>query len=150
MHPTLGYTPYTSTHLHGSPSLPQYDGYASDVTNPGQYKDYHYPNIQDARTLWYHDHGVSHTAENVYMGLAAQYVIHDDKELALSIPHGVYDVPLIINDVMFQPDGSLLFDNHDGSGMWGDVILANGTPSVTRVMYMRTPTINMTITFARR
>ncbi|MDX6378653.1 MAG: hypothetical protein QOE98_2956, partial [Gaiellaceae bacterium] len=43
-HPTLGFTPWTSVHLHGSPSLPQYDGYASDITFPGQYKDYHYPN----------------------------------------------------------------------------------------------------------
>ena len=34
-HPTLGYTPFTSVHLHGSASLPQYDGYASDVTYPG-------------------------------------------------------------------------------------------------------------------
>src|SRR5215211_749000 len=31
-HPTLGYEPRTSTHLHGSASLPQFDGYASDVT----------------------------------------------------------------------------------------------------------------------
>src|SRR4051812_25096935 len=37
-HPVLQYTPWTSVHLHGSPSLPQYDGYASDITNPGQYK----------------------------------------------------------------------------------------------------------------
>jgi spore coat protein A, manganese oxidase len=43
-HPTLGYRPYTSTHLHGSPSLPQYDGYANDITDPGQFKDYRYPN----------------------------------------------------------------------------------------------------------
>ena len=53
-----------STHLHGSASLPQYDGYASDLTMPGQVKTYHYPNIQDARTLWYHDHGVGITAQN--------------------------------------------------------------------------------------
>jgi spore coat protein A, manganese oxidase len=51
-HPTLGYVPWTSTHLHGSPSLPQYDGYASDITNPGQFKDYHYPDDEPARTLW--------------------------------------------------------------------------------------------------
>ena len=68
LHPTLGYTPYTSTHLHGSASLPEYDGYASDITQPGQCKDYHYPNIQDARTLWYHDHGVGITAQNAYLG----------------------------------------------------------------------------------
>ena len=77
-HRTLGYTPWTSTHLHGSASLPQYDGYASDVTQPGQWKNYHYPNFQDARTLWYHDHGVHHTAENAYMGLAGMYIMHDD------------------------------------------------------------------------
>ncbi len=52
-HPDLRYKPWTSVHLHGSASLPQYDGYASDITNPGEYKDYRYPNSQDARTLWY-------------------------------------------------------------------------------------------------
>ena len=41
--PDLDYTPWTSVHLHGSASLPQYDGYASDITNPGL-KDYLYPN----------------------------------------------------------------------------------------------------------
>ena len=85
-HPTLRYTPWTSVHLHGSASLPQYDGYASDITNPGQYKDYHYPNCQPARTLWYHDHGVHHTAENVYMGLAAQYHLHDPLERLAADP----------------------------------------------------------------
>ena len=127
-HPTLNYTPWTSVHLHGSPSDPQYDGYASDVTNPGQYKDYHYPNTEAGRTIWYHDHGVSHTAENVYMGLAAQYHILDPQEETLPIPHGEFEVPLIIGDVMFAATGSLLFDNHDGSGMYGDVILVNGRP----------------------
>ena len=65
------------SHLHGSASLPEYDGYASDVREPDLYKDYRYPNIQDARTLWYHDHGVHETASNAYMGLAAQYLLHD-------------------------------------------------------------------------
>ena len=104
-HPTLNYTPWTSVHLHGSPSDPQYDGYASDVTNPGQYKDYHYPNTQTGRTIWYHDHGVSHTAENVYMGLAAQYHVIDPAEKSLPIPHGEFEVPLIIGDAMFAADG---------------------------------------------
>ncbi|HKH11661.1 MAG TPA: multicopper oxidase domain-containing protein, partial [Rubrobacter sp.] len=75
------YKPWTSVHLHGSDSLPQYDGYASDITNPGEFKDYHYPNDQPSRTLWYHDHGVHHTAENAYMGLAAQYNLHDEQEM---------------------------------------------------------------------
>jgi spore coat protein A, manganese oxidase len=127
-HPTLAYQPWTSVHLHGSASLPQYDGYASDVTNPGQYKDYRYPNVQDARTLWYHDHGYHHTAENVYQGLVAQYHLEDDLELALGLPHGEFDVPLVIGDVMFNKNGSLLFSLDDNSGMWGDVVLVNGRP----------------------
>lgn len=51
-HPVLGYPQWTSVYLHGSPSAPPYDGYASDISNPGQYKDYRYPNNQPARTLW--------------------------------------------------------------------------------------------------
>ena len=100
-HPQLRYNVWTSTHLHGSASLPQYDGYASDITGLVQYKDYHYPNFQNARTLWYHDHGVHITAPNAYMGLAAFYIMNDDHELGLPIPHGEYDVPLVLRDAMF-------------------------------------------------
>jgi len=125
-HPTLGYTPFTSVHLHGSASLPQYDGYASDVTYPGSWKDYRYPNFQDARTLWYHDHGVHHTASNVFMGLAGMYRMHDALEQSLPIPKGRYDVPLIISDTMFDNRGQLLFNDNDHSGAFGDVILVNG------------------------
>jgi FtsP/CotA-like multicopper oxidase with cupredoxin domain len=128
VHPVLGYRPYTSTHLHGSASLPEYDGYTSDVTQPGQWKNYHYPNIQDARTLWYHDHAVGITAQNAYFGLAAQYHLHDANEQALGLPSGDYDVPLIIRDAMFAADGSLIFDDRDHSGLFGDVILVNGKP----------------------
>jgi spore coat protein A len=87
-HPDQLYTSTTSVHLHGSASLPQFDGYASDTTATGHFKDYHYPNLQDARTLWYHDHGIHHTANNAYMGLPAQYHLHDDLERRLGIPVG--------------------------------------------------------------
>ena len=106
-HPTLAYVPSTSTHLHGSASLPQFDGYANDVTLPGQWKDYRYPNNQAARTLWYHDHGVHHTSENVYSGLAAQYHLIDPAETLPIFPGG-FDVPLTITDAMFAADGSLM------------------------------------------
>lgn len=127
-HPTLGYVPWTSTHLHGMPSKPQYDGYAGDISMPGQWKDYVYPNSCSARTLWYHDHGVHHTAENVYMGLAGQYQLSDAVEASLPIPKGRYDVPLILGDVAFAEDGSLLWDDNTHSGLYGDVILVNGRP----------------------
>jgi spore coat protein A, manganese oxidase len=128
VHPTLGYEPWTSVHLHGSASLPQFDGYASDITRPGEFKDYHYPNFQRARTLWYHDHGIHHTAENAYHGCAAQYHLHDPVEQALPIPQGRYDVPLVLSDALFNSDGSLLFTLEDDAGLWGDVIMVNGRP----------------------
>ena len=127
-HEGWDYTPWTSTHLHGSASLPEYDGYASDVTKPGQWKNYKYPNFQDARTLWYHDHGVHHTAENAYMGLAGMYIMHDSAERALNLPRGAYDVPLILKDAMFHRTGRLLADTNSDSGIYGDVIMVNGVP----------------------
>jgi spore coat protein A, manganese oxidase len=138
-HPTLGYVPWTSTHLHGSPSKPQYDGYAGDLTQPGEWKNYQYPNNCTPRTLWYHDHGVHHTAENVYMGLAAQYHVVDSAlEEQLGIPRynpelptahpAQYEAPLILSDVMFSRSGQLMWDDEGHSGVYGDVILVNGVP----------------------
>jgi len=125
----------TSTHLHGSASLPQYDGYASDLTFPGQVKKYFYPNSQDARTLWYHDHGVHHTSQNAYNGLAGLYILHDEEEAGLGIPTGApgspsapYDVPMIVRDAMFATDGSFIYDDNSESGVYGDVPLVNGVP----------------------
>jgi FtsP/CotA-like multicopper oxidase with cupredoxin domain len=125
VHPDWGYPVDTSCHLHGSASLPEYDGYANDVTHPGYKKVYHYPNFQPARTLWYHDHGVHHTAQNAYSGLAAQYHLHDPAEREL-LPQGEFDVPLVVTDAMFARNGHLAYDDSSHSGLWGDVILVNG------------------------
>jgi FtsP/CotA-like multicopper oxidase with cupredoxin domain len=127
IHPTFGYEVGTSVHLHGSASLPQYDGYANDVTGPGQHKDYWYPNHQGPRTLWYHDHGVHQTAQNVYSGLVAQYHLQNGWEKE-NLPQGAYDVPLTVSDAMFAKDGSLAFMDRDHSGLWGDVVMVNGVP----------------------
>lgn len=54
-----------SVHLHGMASLPQYDGWAEDITPVGYYKDYVYPNNR-AATLWYHDHAIHQTSFHVY------------------------------------------------------------------------------------
>jgi FtsP/CotA-like multicopper oxidase with cupredoxin domain len=127
VHPQWNYPFTTSLHLHGSASSPQYDGYADDLTYPGQYKDYWYPNFQEARTLWYHDHAVHHTAKNAYSGLAAQYHLHD-RVHERDLPAGAYDVGVTISDAMFSADGKLAWDDHENSGLWGDVILVNGQP----------------------
>ncbi len=77
------------------------------ATSPvaGWFKDYRYPNSQAARTLWYHDHGVHHTAQNAYAGLYAQYHLHDQAEQEL-LPQGEYDVPLMVCDALFTTAAS--------------------------------------------
>ena len=129
-HPGLtppGRTIRTSTHLHGSASLPQYDGYADDVASPSQYKSYKYPNWQSARTMWYHDHGVHYTGQQVYAGLASQYHLHDPFERA-QLPQGEFDVPILLSDAAFDAAGQLSYNDNTTSGLWGDVILVNGVP----------------------
>jgi spore coat protein A len=117
----------TVTHLHGSASLPQYDGYANDKTYPGQVKTYKYPNWQQARTLWYHDHNHLDTAQNVFSGIAAQYHLSDPYERA-QLPQGEFDVPLIVSDMSFNADGSPAFDDSQHVGFMGDTVLVNGIP----------------------
>lgn len=117
----------TSVHLHGMAALPQYDGYAEDLTRPGYYKDYIYPNNR-AALLWYHDHALGHTARNTFMGLAGMYIVQDQTELNLPLPKGRYDVPLCLQDKLFDAKGQLEYDNRGFKGVNGDVILINGVP----------------------
>ncbi|CAN5429774.1 multicopper oxidase family protein [soil metagenome] len=117
----------TVTHLHGSASLPQYDGYANDFTPPACVKTYQYPNWQNARTLWYHDHNHHNTALNVYSGLAAFYPLTDSYEQA-QLPQGEYDVPLMVSDALFDANGNVVYADNEHLGLWGDIILVNGVP----------------------
>ncbi|MGI8680703.1 MAG: multicopper oxidase domain-containing protein [Mycobacteriales bacterium] len=138
VHPLFGHDFETSTHLHGSASLPQYDGYANDVTAVGSYKEYEYPNFQGARTLWYHDRAVDHTSQNVYSGLLAQYHLYDEFERG-QLPRDEFDVPLVLTDALFAGDGSLSFQDQNHAGLYGDVIVVNGvawpTMKVKRRVY---------------
>lgn len=43
-----------SVHVHGQYNRAPFDGWAADYATTGQYKDYYYPNTQNARTIWYH------------------------------------------------------------------------------------------------
>lgn len=121
----------SAVHLHGSNTRAPFDGWAEDLINPGQYKDYYYPNVQNARTLWYHDHAMDHTAENAYFGQAGFYIIHDPEELAIpNLPQGNYDIPLGLSAKRYNSDGSLWSPDANGetTSVYGDVIHVNGQP----------------------
>jgi spore coat protein A len=128
-------------HLHGIKTLPESDGYPEAWFTPGFTKVgpgftnqiYTYPNDQRATTLWYHDHALGITRLNVYSGLAGFYLIRDSAEDALNLPKGRYEIPLIIQDKSFNPDGSLLYptDTTSTQEVWvpeffGETVLVNG------------------------
>ena len=115
----------TSVHNHGAHTSPESDGFPTDYVHPGTEKVYVYPNSQIAAPLWYHDHVMHDTSRNVYMGLAAAYLLGDDVEDALNLPSGDYDIPCLIMDRLFNADGSFDFqDSHNNE--IGDTFLVNG------------------------
>ena len=120
-----------SMHLHGSPSQPIFDGHPDDLTPVGQSKTYKFPNSQEARTLWYHDHAMHQTAQHVYKGLAGFFLQEpapaDVAEYGLdALPSGKYDVPLMIGDMQFRADGSVAYDDGGHDSLWGNVNVVNG------------------------
>ena len=100
------------THLHGGVVPPEADGYPEAWFTSGQQDEYFYPNIQRGSTLWYHDHSLGITRLNVQAGLAAFYLLRDDEEDALiaqGLPSGDFEIPIVIQDRMFDADGALFY-----------------------------------------
>ena len=114
-------------HLHGSPTHSPWDGWAADTLQPGQYKDYYYPNNQ-AGPLWYHDHVDGATAPDCYYGQVGVYIIYDPAEDALGLPMGDYDVPLSLTDAAYQSNGDLASPTSSDLNFFGDIIQVNGQP----------------------
>ena len=83
-------------------------------------------------TLWYHDHRVDHTAENVYKGLAGMsFAFNDfdtgDENTGFRFPSfPQFDIPLVLTDKLFTPEGELCFDAFGFDGLIGDKYVVNG------------------------
>jgi len=120
------------THVHGARVPAGADGYPEDWYTSGHSALYHYPNGQDAATLWYHDHAMGITRLNVYAGLVGAFIVRDAEEQALNLPSGNYDIPLILCDRLIAQDGQLYYPvSDDPSAPWvmqcnGNLPLCNG------------------------
>ncbi|MGM9470452.1 multicopper oxidase family protein [Pseudarthrobacter sp. YS3] len=120
--------PRTSTHLHGGNTRPGSDGHPELVFYPGRSFTYSYDNNQDAAGLWYHDHALGITRLNVYAGLAGGYVLRDtlgsgiDTGDGTYLPSPPYEVPLVVQDRMFNPDGTFAYPPN------AELTLSDGTP----------------------
>jgi spore coat protein A len=122
----------TVVHVHGARVASESDGYPEDWYTPGHSALYHYPNRQDAATLWYHDHAMGIERLNQYAGLLGVFLIRDEVENALRLPSGPYEVPLVLCDRSFDAEGQLVYPTSgDPSAPWvpefyGDSHLVNG------------------------
>jgi spore coat protein A len=131
--PGMEHDPETrvSTHVHGArvPSIS--DGYPEDWFGPDKSRLSYYPNQQDATALWVHDHAMGTGRFNIFAGLMGWYLIRDEFEDKLNLPSGKYELPLLIYDRSFTPQGQLYYPNPPDEGAWaqeylGDAMLVNG------------------------
>lgn len=132
------------THLHGGEVQSIFDGHpdawftvGENIKGPAFVTSrYNYPNKQLPTTLWYHDHALGITRLNVLMGLAGFYLLRDPNDpLENILPKGKYEIPLVIQDRSFNPDGSFFFPNAGINPgfhpywvpeFFGDTIMVNG------------------------
>jgi FtsP/CotA-like multicopper oxidase with cupredoxin domain len=142
-------------HLHNAHTPTESDGFPLDYVNsindptpisPRGFKDHHYLNVyagfvaandsvgnpaEALGSLWYHDHHIDFTAQNVYKGMFGPYLLFDDKDTGnettgLRLPSGKYDVPVFFNDFLLDADFQLVFDLFNLDGILGDRFTANG------------------------
>jgi spore coat protein A, manganese oxidase len=118
----------TVVHLHGGVTRPDSDGFPTDTIAPGEIRRYEYGNSGPPATLWYHDHHWRDTGRNLNMGLAGFYLLEGGSAVEEQLPHGPYDVPLMLQDRSFGADGELLYDHERHHGVAGSVMLVNGAP----------------------
>ena len=138
---TNSLTETTTLHWHGMHLPARMDGGPHQMIQPGTTWSPRWTVDQPAATLWYHPHLDGRTAQQVYRGLAGMFIIDDPAADALPLPHayGRDDLPLIVQDKLFTPDGQL--DEHprgiSNTGLLGDTILVNGTLAPYRTVTTR-------------
>src|SRR5215472_15124582 len=139
--------PSVTTHLHNGHTPSESDGDPCDFFEIGHFYDQHYPNIlagslsdhqpggdinESLSTLWYHDHRVDFTSQNVYKGLFGFYLLFNQLDsgyetTGFRLPSGNFDVPMVFSDKVFDSNSGLLaFDLFNLDGILGDKFLVNG------------------------
>lgn len=125
-------------HLHGAETPSFSDGDPNSWFTPHEKitgatyvtNKYVYPNMQQATTLWYHDHVAGETRLNIFAGLSGFYLIKGEPESSVSppLPQGNFEVELAISDRQFDTYGQLFFP--DGNPLTAGLNGPPGNPDI--------------------
>ena len=126
IHLANGLSQETITHWHGLVLDDRNDGHPRFAIPPDGAYDYRFTVNQRAAMNWYHPHPHMLTGEQVAMGLAGAFLVTDAEEIALGLPSGAYEVPLVVRDASFDRNGNLEYRPKSG-GFLGNTPLLNGT-----------------------
>jgi FtsP/CotA-like multicopper oxidase with cupredoxin domain len=121
------------THWHGLHVPADVDGHPSYAINPGQTFVYEFELVNRACMAIYHPHPHEATASEVYYGLAGGIIVNDEEEAALGLPSGEFEIPVVIQDRLFDANNQLIYapTMHGRMfGFYGNRILVNGHPEL--------------------
>jgi FtsP/CotA-like multicopper oxidase with cupredoxin domain len=122
-------------HFHGLHVPAIMDGHPRYVIPQGQSYLYEFEIKNRAGTYWYHPHPHGRTGPQVYRGLAGLFLVTDEEEQAAGLPDGEYDVPLVLQDRIFNMGNQLIYTSghmmEQMAGFLGDLIMVNGMPDFT-------------------
>ncbi len=121
----------TVVHWHGLLIPSDRDGAPHDHIVTGETWRRVLPIDQAETTAWYHPHPYRDTARQVYFGLAGLVLIEDGTGARLGLPrtYGVDDLPLVLQDRLFDEAGDLVYPSGPMTlmqGARGNTIIVNG------------------------
>jgi len=122
----------TTVHWHGLEVPGEVDGGPQGIIRAGGSRSVTFTPQQRAATCWFHPHQHGQTGRQVAMGLSGLVLIDDTESGMLRLPSlwGIDDVPLIIQDKRFTPQGQIDYQLDvmtAAVGWFGDTLLCNGT-----------------------
>jgi blue copper oxidase len=116
-------------HWHGLHIPPEMDGHPMYAVDGGEQYVYEFEVNNRPGTYWFHPHPDKITGPQVYRGLAGMFIVEDDEN---NLPSGQYDVPLIIQDRIFDDNNQLVYMQNNPmsqmQGFLGNRIVVNGNP----------------------
>lgn len=130
IHFTNDLTEESIIHWHGLHVPEAADGHPRLAIAPGETYTYEFTVADRAGTYWYHPHPHGRTGPQAYYGLAGLFIVYDDEEQSLGLPSGEYDIPLVIQDRLFDNENQLVYGGNgmmdQMMGFLGNRLLING------------------------